>query len=331
MNFKKLLIFPLILTLFGTSCSNNEKIYVEQKENIDSFVYLSNQELTSLINNKQDFVLVVGENGCSTCELIKPVIIDYLTKYEYIIYWIENRTYQTVVDKFIDSDGYSLKANIDSASILLFNNGKTKEVIEYNQNLYFSDSKFELTLENKITGSHLYSLNNLTSFSYSPKQKMYRVDLSLTEELDTIIASNNKSMILYSWGPCPDCIRIKEELLKEYLVSTKKKLYVFEVSHFRNDYSSNPTLFNEFASKYKFNTYRGGKVPALCLYKNNELVNMHVYYNDEFVKNEDQSYTITNSYIPELINTNYSSGNAMFDNIAKIHTQKTIEYLDKNL
>lgn len=330
MKLNKLLVFPLILTLFGTSCSNHKNIYIDQKENIDSFVYVDNSGLTSLINNKQDFVLVVGENGCSTCEIIKPVLIDYIKKYEYIIYWIENNIYQKVVDKFVDSDEYSLKANIMSASIILFDNGITKEVIEYDENLYYSDSKLELTLENKINKSNIYSLNTLEKFQYSKAYSMYRYDYSSTTDLDNKI-KEDKSSILYSWGPCPDCMRIKDEVLNEYMPSSNKKIYSFEVSHFRNDYSTNPELFDEFASKYQFNDYRGGKVPSIVTYNNGSKVNMHVYFNDEFEKQNDGSYLIKNSYIPELINTSYSSGENMYKELMKIHKEKTIEYLDNHL
>ena len=331
MKFTKLLIFPLILTLFGTSCSNKSKIIIEQKENIDSFIYLNDSDLTTLINNKQDFVLVVGENGCFTCNTIKPIIVDYLKKYEYVIYWIENNQYQNVVDKFSTSDDKKLKADIMSATIILFDEGKTKDVIEYSDNLYYSDSTLELTLENKITGSNLYSLNDLTTYEYSKSFNMYKFDYSSTSDLEKQIAKEEKSLVLYSWGPCPDCMRVKDDVLDEYMLDKEKKLYIFEVSHFRNDFANNPDLFNEFASKFQFNDYRGGKVPCILSYSSNTKTNMHVYFNDEYVKNEDGTYYISNSYIPSLINTTYSNGNDMITKIRKIHKEELIKYLDENL
>lgn len=331
MKFKKLLIFPLILTLFGTSCSNKNKIIIEQKENIDSFVYLNNDELTSLIKNKQDFVLVVGENGCLTCETIKPVIIDYIKKYEYVIYWIENNIYQTVVDKFVTSEDQALKANIMSASILLFNDGVTKEVIEYNENLYFSENKFELTLEDKITGSNLYSLNTLDTFEYSKKTTMYKMNLESTTDLDNKIASKEDVLVLFSWAPCPDCSRIKQDVLNEYMANKDKKLYIFEVAHYRQDLTNNPELYEQFATKYQFDSYRGGKVPTIAKYNESKLVNMHVYFNDEFEKQEDGSYLIKNSFIPRLVNSSYQNGSKMIEELKQIHKEETIAYLDSNL
>ena len=331
MKFKKLLIFPLILTLFGTSCSNKNKIIIEQKENIDSFVYLNNDELTSLIKNKQDFVLVVGENGCLTCETIKPVIIDYIKKYEYVIYWIENNIYQTVVDKFVTSEDQALKANIMSASILLFNDGVTKEVIEYNENLYFSENKFELTLEDKITGSNLYSLNTLDTFEYSKKTTMYKMNLESTTDLDNKIASKEDVLVLFSWAPCPDCSRIKQDVLNEYMTNKDKKLYIFEVAHYRQDLTNNPELYEQFATKYQFDSYRGGKVPTIAKYNESKLVNMHVYFNDEFEKQEDGSYLIKNSFIPRLVNSSYQNGSKMIVELKQIHKEETIAYLDSNL
>ena len=331
MKFKKILIFPLLLTLFGTSCSNKEKIIIEQKENIDSFVYVNDQELSTLITNKQDFVLVVGENGCFTCNLIKPVIVEYIKKYDYVIYWVENNNYKTVVDKFANSVDQKLKSDIMSATILLFDEGITKEVIEYNDNLYYSDSKFELTLENKITGSNIYSLNKLVPFNYSSNFQMYRFDYASTEELDNKINDQNESLVLYSWGPCPDCMRVKDDILDEYMSNAKNKIYIFEVSHFRNNYSEHPEIFDEFSNTYKFNDYRGGKVPSIVKYSSGDKINMHVYFNDEFIKNEDGSYTITNSYTSSLINTNYSSGSKMIEELRKLHKEELIKYLDNNL
>ena len=331
MKFRKILIFPLLITLFGTSCSNKSKIIIDQKEDIDSFVYVNDNELSTFITNKQDFILVVGENGCSTCEIIKPVIIDYIKKYEYVIYWIENKNYQNVVTKFASSDDQSLKANIMSATIILFDEGKTKEVIPYDDNLYYSDSKLELTLENKITGSNVYSLNTFTPFSYTKKTTMYQIDYSSTEDLDKKINENKESLVLYSWGPCPDCIRVKDDILDEYMTSNDKKIYIFEVSHYRNDFSTNPELFNTFASTYQFDNYRGGKVPSIVKYQNGNKINMHVYFNDEFVQQEDGSFIISNSFSPSLINTSYTTGAKMIEELRKVHKDLLIEYLDNNL
>ena len=331
MKLKKLLIFPLLITLFGSSCSNKEKIIIEQKENIDSFVYVDDQELSTLITNKQDFVLVVGENGCFTCNLIKPIIVEYIKKYDYIIYWVENHNYKNVVDKFSNSDDQKLKADIMSATILLFDEGITKEVIEYDDNLYYSDAQFELTLENKIKGSNIYSLNKIKSFTYSSNFSMYKFDYSDTEELDNKINSLDKSLVLYSWGPCPDCMRVKDDILDDYMTNKNRKLYTFEVSYFRNDYTNNPKPFDEFASKYQFSSYRGGKVPSIVNYQNGEKLNMHVYFNDEYQKNEDDSYTIINSFNPALINTSYQNGKKMIEELREIHKNALITYLDENL
>ena len=331
MKLKKLLIFPLLITLFGSSCSNKEKIIIEQKENIDSFVYVDDQELSTLITNKQDFVLVVGENGCFTCNLIKPIIVEYIKKYDYIIYWVENHNYKNVVDKFSNSDDQKLKADIMSATILLFDEGITKEVIEYDDNLYYSDAQFELTLENKIKGSNIYSLNKIKSFTYSSNFSMYKFDYSDTEELDNKINSLDKSLVLYSWGPCPDCMRVKDDILDDYMTNKNRKLYTFEVSYFRNDYKNNPKPFDEFADKYQFSSYRGGKVPSIVNYQNGEKLNMHVYFNDEYQKNEDDSYSIINSFNPALINTSYQNGKKMIEELREIHKNALITYLDENL
>ena len=113
--------------------------------------------------------------------------------------------------------------------------------------------------------------------------------------------------------------------------NSQNKIYSFEVSYFRDDYSNSPDLYNQFTLKYQFDNYRGGKVPSIVTYENNKKVNMHVYFNDEFEKQEDDSYIIKNSYIPELINTTYSSGKEMYNKLVKIHKEKAIEYLDNNL
>ena len=58
---------------------------------------------------------------------------------------------------------------------------------------------------------------------------------------------------------------------------------------------------------------------------------MHVYFNDEYIKNDDGTYSISNSYISSLKNTIYSSGNDMISKIRKIHKEELIKYLDENL
>ena len=218
-----------------------------------------------------------------------------------------------------------------SASILLFNDGVTKEVIEYNENLYFSENKFELTLEDKITGSNLYSLNTLDTFEYSKKTTMYKMNLESTTDLDNKIASKEDVLVLFSWAPCPDCSRIKQDVLNEYMANKDKKLYIFEVAHYRQDLTNNPELYEQFATKYQFDSYRGGKVPTIAKYNESKLVNMHVYFNDEFEKQEDGSYLIKNSFIPRLVNSSYQNGSKMIEELKQIHKEETIAYLDSNL
>ena len=60
-----------------------------------------------------------------------------------------------------------------SATIILFDEGKTKEVIEYNDNLYYSDSKLELTLENKSIVAFLHKLLTLNSVNIIVEKSQY--------------------------------------------------------------------------------------------------------------------------------------------------------------
>ena len=322
MKLKKFLIFPLLISLFGTSCSSKNKIIVQQKENIDSFVYLEKDELNFLLNSKQDFVLVVGEKGCYTCEIIKPILADYIKKYEYVIYWVENRIYKDVA-----SNNDDLKDNIYSASILLFDNGLTRELIEYNDNLYYSKNQLETTLERKISGSNIYLINDFDKYEYSTSFNMYKINLTTTNLLDEKVSSNNDNFVLYSWGLCPDCMSLKTDVLDSLLTNKNKKLYTFETSYVRSDKDN----FALFTNKYKFDDYRGGKVPTIVKYNNGSKVNMHVYLNDEFVKNDDGSYYIKTSFISELVNTTYPDSAKMFSSIKEIHKAKVIEYLENNL
>lgn len=296
---KKLLklILPILLLTSFSSCSKKDKAILLQKENVDSFVYIKNDELDDLINSKNDFVLVVGQEGCSTCDLIKPIITSYIKKYQYIIYWVEIDEYKKV------APSYSLDSDIMSSTVLIFNDGKMQKKLSYEKYLYYDIDNFELTMEKEVKSSHIFSLNDYESFIYSSSFNMLKTNYSSDKTLENKIIEDNIN-VLYAWNKCLDCIDFSNNFLTSYMSKSNKKLYTYEVSYFRNQKDENglPELndFHSFAQKYQFNTYREGKVPSIVTYSKSVKTSMAVYLNDE-IEELNGSYKIKNSFYQDLI------------------------------
>lgn len=76
-------------------------------KNLDKDKYIINvnyKELVEKINNKEDFVLYIGKNGCSACEEFNPKFTNIVNKYKVKVYYLDLSTYSDEELKYVTNN-----------------------------------------------------------------------------------------------------------------------------------------------------------------------------------------------------------------------------------
>lgn len=324
-----LLAFTLLVSLCGCKTNSKTNTYrLDTFKNIDSFIYFDSSDLIEKISKKDDFVLVIGQLGCESCETIKPLLKQYIGKYQVPFYWIEANEYKKASDLLDEDSTYSLRKIISSASLMLFNKGIDNDYIEYESKLYNKYQSLENKLNHYISLSGYNIVNDLEEYNYGV-ETMYRFNYLTTDQLDKIIASENEETILFSWDSCPDCISLKERFLDQYLIENNKTINIFEVDDIRNQ--EDKSLWEQFKKKYQFDNYRSGRVPSFVTYKSNIKTDMAVFQND-IIEEKDNSYVVTESFWNDEIKSLKSDSlENIKEQIAKKEIELIREYLNSHI
>jgi hypothetical protein len=277
-----------------------------------------------MITHKEDFVLVVGQQGCSTCEVIKTPLLKYINETHYLLYWIEYEEYNEVVS----NNNYSLEAGIASSTLLFFDDGAISSKLEYAQSIYSSESNLFGKLNNLVRSSNYNVINDLVSYEYDLDTTMQQISYTTTSYLDSLIASSS-TLIEFSWRDCSDCSSLHSNFLDAYLIDNNKTLNRFEVGEIRSSLSKDE--WKEWKATYKLNNYGEGYVPSIIKYSNNDFVSMALYSNDT-IEEIDGSYQVTASFWgEEIIGTTGSSYIEAMENAKEKEIPLIKDYLNKNL
>lgn len=325
MKFRKSILFVSLLTstLFTTSCNKKyEKLSSYYHNEISSFIYVDNNELLNLANNKQDFILFLWSDcGCGgPTDSVIQTFNSYIKDTKLIIYAISSTDYQKLpISKSENFPLYptGIEASEKIPSLYFYNDGVLQKQYTYNSDFKSIDGINNIINDN-VQKNGLKSLNTLIEYSYDT-YTFNKFDYSSTTYLDENINSKNIS-ICYSWNECGDCNSLKK-ILKSYFENNDKALYYFEVEYFRNQ-NNKETLWddenNGFPYLYGFSSYRGGKVPTIVSYANGKVKDMIVYHNDIVVNN-----VIQESFFKELIGKTLSE-----EEQENYHKDKVLEYLN---
>ena len=330
---KIILLSSIILSLFSfSSCSNDsDKIYLNQVNNVDSFIYIEKEDLIDLITHKEDFVLTLGLRGCESCSTIKPIINSYIKQNDTPFYWIEMEQYRLAVDALKDDEKYSLKSIVYSASLLLFDEGIDTKLIEYDHKIYKNITSFEKTIKKYVDKTGYCIVNDYEDYEYLPGEaKMYRKNSLTNEQLNNLINKEEKVSVLFSWSECPDCILLLNNYLDKYMKENNgKKLYIFEVNDIKTNLE-NQELWNNFKSQFQFDNYREGRVPSIVTYQNGQKVDMAVFVND-VIEEENNFFIIKESFWDEMIGFKADTKEDCYLKAAEKEAAFITSYLDKNL
>ncbi len=217
----KYLLIIICLTPFF-SCSSSNKLKIERIKDIDSFIYLTKEELNTTFSLKKDFILVIGEVGCSSCEIIRPKLIDYIKNNQVVMYYTDYNNYIDYAKK------NNLETNVYSATVMMYQKGILQSTLEYSSSLYFDDNRLNLALSSKINSSTYYIINDLDNIKYD-ETNMYQLDYQTSNKLNILKTSQNKEYFInYSQN---------DSLLYSYLDDITKDIYLYY-----NDNNSSSTL-----------------------------------------------------------------------------------------
>ena len=294
-------LFLVVLSLFSlSSCAKKEaKIYCDQVEGLDSLIKIDDKEFIKLINNKKDFALAIGQRGCLTCLDLISSLKDYVKVTNNIFYYIEISDYLEVVDLLKNDQDYSLNPLVEGSSIMLFDGGKDIKYLPYEEKIFLDSKKLKKKLDTYIDISGYSYINGLDKIMYIDDIYMYKFNYLKEESLDKLINQNQESTVLFTLTFCPDCQRLKNLFLDEYLIKNQKKLYVYETDGLRKE-NVDPSLYEKFKTKYQFDNYHHGRVPSFVSYKLGKKIDMSVFINDT-IEEKDDKFIITDSFYKESI------------------------------
>jgi len=92
-----IVLATIILILFGGEDSETNSKYLKK---------ISYQEVINKFDNKEDFILYVGQEGCSACKLFNPNFIKVIDKNKVTVYYLDLSTIKN--DEYNNLQNYIL-------------------------------------------------------------------------------------------------------------------------------------------------------------------------------------------------------------------------------
>ena len=240
----------------------------------ETSVEIDNDTLYSKKDNENFLLATYGDTSCG-CWGYFSTVLDVLSKYQHIL------TYK-ISDKEIDErlNAFGIKNSVNPAFYIIAN----KKVI---RRVFYTDNSSYFTDENKL----LELIKNTVELPY-----MYFIN---EEQIKSEVIDNN-GIIYYTRLSCPDCNYCTPNVLMPRFKYWKSnnKIYVYDMDPLRNE---DPEKYQHFKDDHflsdKYNQefgYKTGFVPTFQYYKDGELYDMAVYFNDEITDG-----VITDSYYSE--------------------------------
>lgn len=294
-NLGLILALPLVtFSLFSCEKNSTSKINLDfgnihsyKIEEISQIAEEDYESLKSLTINKGNFMLALYYHGCGCWDEFRPVLINFINKYNIDVHYIEVEKFDGQSDKF---GLYTVKG--DMPSIAFFKGGKLQKQVIYQDNT--RDAFHELSAFEKIVFANV----NLP--------KMYYLDKDV---LDSYIAENKEFNLYIARSGCGDCKTLNTGAIASWNNKNAKStepLYVFDIQQWRD---GDPETYQLIKDTYKLTTkynpdfgydLYGGAVPTFQHRKGNLVTDMLVALNDQAGKGENEGdYKITTTYFTE--------------------------------
>ena len=298
---KQLFLLPLLtLASLGLSgCKLDKRVRLTYGTLVDTeaqeIVYGT---LASKISRGENFFVAVYQDGlpCGCWTTFKEVLNQYVTEYDTKMYYIARSQFSEDTDNF----GLTLLNDISDPTFALIKDGK-----KVNEFIYGKDTK---PMFQSVTG-----LRKAVSKIAKDPQYFY-VDIDYLDH--ALFESKEDVIIYYLWSFCPDCNDCLPNVMTPYSEKNDFSHTVWLVDLaipgcLLNDEGqwegTGIQTYVDFLHEHKMSSYEGnekfgydrGFVPTTQVWKDGELKDMTVYFNDGIEKNDAGKYIITRSYYSE--------------------------------
>ena len=333
---KKFITCLTLLTFSLPSCAElptyekvvNSRISLEKQEGIDKLFLITSKDELFTLTRHQDLVLFVTKPGCPYCDSERKYLERFIKDTNTIIYEVNYLVYSEAYDDASNKEG-EYKNNLPSLRVtptyFFYKNGKVVNsqlgrFVDQGNDIYeifydlFSSYVYPINLyrlndrtDEKINNIeyHLFQTNDDDE---ETNDEMY---FSFTSNLlDKQIAKDEKSLILYSYRLCIDCVNFKKYVFLDSLIQhADKKVYYYETDAFyrlknHSDFTYKQLGYERwkaFSEKYHISFYDDrGVVPTLATYQKNEFLSWNVYANQgEVVYNDDSTISMNKVFYEE--------------------------------
>jgi len=310
----------MCILMVGCSCNKDKfsKASLQVGDmNATTYNVISMDVLNSKIDNKDNFVLFVYQEGCFGCQRFKPILESVIQERHLLVYAINFWELES---------SHELRKTLEyTPSLVIYKEGKTI--------LKTDPDKNENYFKNKVG---LLSL--LDKYTYMPT--LYYINKS---QLDEKISDGESFVVYYSRSSCGDCSNLNRHYLKEYLSSnvSTKYFYIIETDvegirfnnseydeeqwqKFKDDYGLS-NAFNELG-------HGVGYVPTFQYYEEGQIKDMMVYFNDgEYIEEEDKMF-VNNSYYDDNPLLGQKVTYEEYEKVLEpFYNQKLKDFLDEKL
>lgn len=298
-------------TLFTTVNKQSSGFTLLDGDGFEDMIGLSRMTTAS------DFALIVFSNSCSACQTLIGYLKTYTEESHVVFYGLTYASYASIYTSLHASNPEIYPTVSGTPTIISYSSGTAVSVYT---GVPASYSAFKANMDALFPKRNFYSLNALENKTGRfDADDTYPYDLSSpdsTAQLDSYIASNSDSAVLFTWKRCSDCASLFNDRLISYMNQNPGySFYSFEVDYFRNrdltDEEENQ-IWSSFASKYGFSDFKGGKVPTLVYFENGVPSSFSVYKNEgEATQNSDGSYSYLSAYSANVSKIKASGENAL--------------------
>ena len=121
--------------IFGVHYINNKPFRLEEKyyDNM-AFIDIDHKRYEELVDKKENFILYLTLEGCTTCAHFRPIAVDFITKNKLTVYRIEYKEFTQT----------NLKDDVKYApSMIIMKKGKLKAFLDAQSNddyKYYQDA-----------------------------------------------------------------------------------------------------------------------------------------------------------------------------------------------
>lgn len=297
---KLLFLLPLltISTIGISGCKQDKRVRLTYGSLVEE--YATELEtygaLAGKIANGENLLIAVYQDGqaCGCWTTFKAVLNDYVKEYKTRIYYIARSAFSPKDNTF----GLTLLNDVSNPTFALIKDGE-----KVNEYIYGDKTKPMFT---QLSGLR----KAVTKIAKDPQY--YFVN---QEYLDKALFEDKKEVVVhYIWHFCPDCNDCFPKVMVPYSekYNFSKMIWIIDLAvdgimKNGDEYSKNFPSYIQFLQEHKMSSFEGneelgydrGFVPTTQIWKNGELKDATVYFNDAVSKNENGQFYVSRSFYTE--------------------------------